>query len=72
MWPAVENGKCIRARRMFSLALDGEAAASEVLVATTHIARCEDCRQFAEQVVGFTNELRSVGLSSVHHQNDNV
>ena len=69
---AVEDRKCIRARRMFSLALDGEAAASEVLMATTHIASCEGCRQFAERVVALTNELRSVGASSPHHQKANA
>jgi predicted anti-sigma-YlaC factor YlaD len=61
---AVENRKCIRARRMFSLALDGEATPSEVLVATTHIASCEGCRQYAKRVVAFTNQLRSAGAIS--------
>jgi predicted anti-sigma-YlaC factor YlaD len=69
---AVEDRKCIRARRMVSLALDGEAAASEVLVATTHIASCEGCRQFVERVVALTNELRSVGAISPHHQRANA
>jgi predicted anti-sigma-YlaC factor YlaD len=56
---AVEDRKCIRARRMFSLALDGEATPSEVLAASTHIASCEGCRQYAQRVVVLTNELRS-------------
>jgi predicted anti-sigma-YlaC factor YlaD len=56
----VEERKCIRARRMFSLALDGEATPSGVLVATTHIASCEGCRRYARRVVVLTNELRSV------------
>jgi len=63
---AVEDRKCIRARRMFSLALDGEATPSEVLVATTHIASCEGCRRYAKRVVAITCELRSVGASSPH------
>jgi predicted anti-sigma-YlaC factor YlaD len=49
---------------MLSLALDGEATASEVLVASSHIAGCEQCRQFAERVGVLTNELRSVRASS--------
>ena len=72
MFLAVEDGNCIRARRMFSLALDGEAAASEVLMAATHIGSCEGCRQFAEHVVALTNELRSVGAISPHHQKANA
>jgi anti-sigma factor RsiW len=69
---AVEDGNCIRARQMFSLALDGEAAASEVLMAATHIGSCEGCRQFAKRVVALTNELRSVGASPPHHQKANA
>lgn len=59
---AFEDGRCIRARRALSLALDGEAGAADVLAAVRHINRCECCRRFATHVVAFTHELRSVRL----------
>jgi predicted anti-sigma-YlaC factor YlaD len=60
MRPPVENGTCGGARRLFSVALDGEAAASDVLTAAMHIARCERCQRFAVRVVALTRELRAV------------
>ncbi len=41
-------------------------------MAATHIASCEGCRQFARRVVALTNELRSVGAISPHHQKANA
>jgi predicted anti-sigma-YlaC factor YlaD len=64
----VENGTCIRARQRLSLALDGEADASEVLAASSHIAGCKECREFAKRVGVLTIELRSVRTSSPDHR----
>ena len=55
----VEDARCIRARRMLSLALDGEAGASEVLVAASHLSGCERCHRFAVHAVELTHLLRS-------------
>ena len=57
---AVDDLTCRRARRAFSLALDGEPGAAEILVAASHLKRCESCRRFAADVVAFTYELRSL------------
>lgn len=62
MSAVVEGGTCIRARRLLSLALDGEAGPAEVLLAASHIGGCERCRQFAAHVVELTQELRSIRL----------
>jgi predicted anti-sigma-YlaC factor YlaD len=56
---AVESRECIQARRTLSLALDGEAVATDVLVAASHLRRCERCSQFAAYLVAFTRELRA-------------
>lgn len=58
----IEDGRCIRARRALSAALDGEASTAEVLVAASHLGGCPHCRQFAAQIVAVTRELRSVQL----------
>jgi predicted anti-sigma-YlaC factor YlaD len=59
MRPAVGDRSCIGARRMFSLALDGEASAADVGRAASHIGRCEPCRRFATHVFALTRVLRS-------------
>ena len=58
----IEDGRCIRARRALSAALDGEASTADVLVTAVHLGGCQDCRQFAAQIAAFTCELRSVRL----------
>ena len=58
----IEDGRCIRARRALSAALDGEASTADVLVAAVHLGGCPQCRQFAAHIVFFTRELRSVRL----------
>ncbi len=47
-------------RQALSLALDGEAAASDVLGMASHMSRCVRCRHFATEVAAITAELRSV------------
>jgi predicted anti-sigma-YlaC factor YlaD len=66
---SVEDSRCIRARRMLSLALDGEAGASAVLVAASHVSRCERCHRFAVHVVELTHVLRSTGQATVAREN---
>jgi predicted anti-sigma-YlaC factor YlaD len=57
---AVDSGTCVHARRTLSLALDGEAAQSDVVVAVSHIGGCDSCLQFTRNVIAFTRELRTV------------
>jgi len=59
---AVESSECIQARRTLSLALDGEAGAADVLVAASHLRRCDPCSQFAAHLVAFTHQLRAERL----------
>jgi predicted anti-sigma-YlaC factor YlaD len=62
MRPAVDDRSCTRARLVLSLALDGEAAASEdVFAAARHFCGCPGCGQFAAEVTAFTQALR-IGL----------
>jgi predicted anti-sigma-YlaC factor YlaD len=62
--PVVEEGSCIRARRLLSLALDGEAALASVDELARHVGRCERCRRFATEVSAFTHELRSLRIGA--------
>jgi predicted anti-sigma-YlaC factor YlaD len=64
MRSVVEDERCIRMRQALSLLLDGEAAASDVLVVASHLKGCAHCRRFATQVVATTARLRSVHHSS--------
>jgi predicted anti-sigma-YlaC factor YlaD len=59
MRSAVDDRSCTRARLVLSVALDGEAAASEdVLAAARHLCSCRRCGRFAAEVTAFTQELR--------------
>jgi predicted anti-sigma-YlaC factor YlaD len=60
---AVEDGRCIRVRRTISAVLDGEASTAELLAAASHLGGCPRCRQFVDQVVAFTCQLRSTHAS---------
>jgi predicted anti-sigma-YlaC factor YlaD len=60
----VEDEKCVRLRQALSLLIDGEAAASDVLVVASHLKGCAHCRRFAAQVVATTAQLRSVHHST--------
>ncbi len=64
MRPVVDEGNCIRARRLLSLALDGEAATAGVDELARHVRQCERCRRFAAQVSTFTYDLRSLRLGA--------
>jgi predicted anti-sigma-YlaC factor YlaD len=64
MRSVVEDERCRRLRQALSLLLDGEAAASDVLVVASHLKDCAHCRRFAAQIVAITARLRSVHHSS--------
>jgi predicted anti-sigma-YlaC factor YlaD len=61
--PVVEDRDCVQARRALCLALDGEAAGADCLVAVTHISRCERCRLFVVHVGVLTRVLRSARVT---------
>ena len=50
---------CERVRMQVSLELDGELSMLEKRMLDAHLARCADCRAYADEVVSFTTELRS-------------
>ncbi len=50
---------CARAREWVSLRADGELSELERLLLRRHLARCEDCRGFAETVGSVTEVLRT-------------
>ena len=53
---------CDRARAWVSLKLDGELSELEGFMLESHLARCEACRAFAADAVGFTTALRTAPL----------
>jgi anti-sigma factor RsiW len=53
---------CDRARAWVSLKVDGELSELEGLMLGSHLARCETCRAFAADAVGFTTALRTAPL----------
>ena len=53
---------CDRARAWVSLRLDGELSELEGFMLESHLARCEACRAFAADTVGFTTALRTAPL----------
>ncbi len=50
---------CERARGWASLALDGELSEFERALLTAHVEHCAECARFAEELRGFTDELRA-------------
>ena len=59
MLPRRHVDECERARIGLSLAIDGEAAVSEVLGTAPHLAVCEECRGYAERLATVTRVLRA-------------
>jgi anti-sigma factor RsiW len=53
---------CDRSRAWVSLRLDGEISELEGFMLESHLARCEACRAFAAEAVGFTTRLRTAEL----------
>ncbi len=58
---------CERARGWTSLALDGELSEFERALLTAHVERCAECARFAEELRGFTDELRAAEHASLPH-----
>lgn len=57
------NGQlCERARDWASLRLDAEISEFEAALLDAHLARCAECRAFADEVVQITGALRSAEL----------
>ena len=56
---------CERARGWTSLALDGELSEFERALLTAHVERCAECARFAEELRGFTDELRAADHASL-------
>ena len=56
---------CERARGWASLTLDGELSEFERALLTAHVERCAECARFAEELHGFTAELRAAAHASL-------
>ena len=56
---------CERARGWASLGLDGELSEFERALLATHLERCAECARFAEELRGFTDELRAAAHASL-------
>jgi hypothetical protein len=56
---AVDDRRCIRARRALSLVLDYEARPTDVRALAVHLGTCESCRLFAARVGAATRALRT-------------
>ena len=55
--------QCERARECASLHLDGELSEFEQALLVAHLARCEPCRSFANELESITNHVRSTPLA---------
>jgi anti-sigma factor RsiW len=58
---------CERTREWVALRLDGELSEFEGAIMSSHMERCEACRAFAEDVAGFTRELRDAAPEPLPH-----
>ena len=54
--------QCERARECASLRLDGELSEFEQALLVAHLARCEPCRSFANELESTTNHMRLTPL----------
>ena len=59
---AVLPADCERARTWSSLELDGELSQVELALLRAHIGRCATCVEFARDLDGLTQELRTTPL----------
>ena len=62
--PVRNPSRCVRAREWVSLRADGELSELERLLLRRHIARCVECRAFAEGVKTTTAVLRAAPAAS--------
>ena len=65
MSAAQQSVFCDRVRAQVSLELDGELSQLERRMLDGHLARCADCRVFADGVRTFTTELRAAPLEMI-------
>ena len=56
---------CDRGREWISLRLDGELSELAQKMLDSHLVRCEDCRDFEDQVSGIALQLRSAASVAV-------
>jgi anti-sigma factor RsiW len=49
-------------REQVSLQLDGELSQLERRMLSSHLSRCADCREFADDVASFTDKLRDAPM----------
>ena len=56
---------CERGREWISLRIDGELSELAQKMLESHLARCEDCSAFEEQVSGIAAQLRSAPLEQL-------
>jgi predicted anti-sigma-YlaC factor YlaD len=59
----IADGRCLRARRSVSAAIDQEAAAGELGSAALHLARCSECRRFFVGIDAVSSLLRGTELA---------
>src|SRR5215210_1148036 len=57
---AIMPADCARASEQLSLRLDSELSEFERVLLEAHLARCANCRAFAESVTGLTMAIRNV------------
>jgi hypothetical protein len=50
---------CARTRQQLSLCVDSELSEFEFMLLEAHLALCDDCRTFEQEVTSFTNALRA-------------
>jgi anti-sigma factor RsiW len=55
--------QCERARECASLRLDGELSEFEQALLVAHLARCEPCRSFADELESVTDHMRTTPLA---------
>lgn len=58
---------CDRVRAQVSLGLDGELSQLETRIVASHLARCDDCASFEEDLRAITAELRMTPLEQLEH-----
>jgi predicted anti-sigma-YlaC factor YlaD len=58
---------CERVRSQVSRELDGELSELERRMLTSHLERCAECREYQEDLLAFTRELREAPLEQLSH-----
>jgi predicted anti-sigma-YlaC factor YlaD len=58
---------CERVRAQISLDLDGELSELERRMLAAHLERCAECREYQEDLVAFTRELREAPFEQLSY-----